>query len=182
MIAVAKLVLLTLVAIIAMAMSSEGRQLLDYYDDCYNGAYLDTYLSSELHCSVTACQEWLCSIALAHGRILSHIFRSWNIRRVGLVCNVLEYPFSHPQQLQIGHLASATEIVLSARRRELVSIVLYVKPCLRILDGQILRKTFGVCAGYRGWDWSRGDYYCHGRKLPLVNFCGMAILLWHRRC
>lgn len=39
MIAIAKLVLLTLVAIIAMAMSSEGRQLLDYYDDCYNGAY-----------------------------------------------------------------------------------------------------------------------------------------------
>lgn len=57
MIAIAKFVLLTLVAIIAMAMSSEGRQLLDYYDDCYNGAYSDTYLSLDSPCPSTACQE-----------------------------------------------------------------------------------------------------------------------------
>ena len=38
MFAVAKLVLLVLVAVLAFALSTEGRELLDYYDDCYNGA------------------------------------------------------------------------------------------------------------------------------------------------
>ncbi|CAL5218838.1 g569 [Coccomyxa viridis] len=37
MFAVAKLVLLVLVAVLAFALSTEGRELLDYYDDCYNG-------------------------------------------------------------------------------------------------------------------------------------------------
>ncbi len=37
MLAIAKLVLLALVAVLVFALSTEGRELLDYYDDCYNG-------------------------------------------------------------------------------------------------------------------------------------------------
>ena len=40
MLAVAKLVLLALVAVLVFALSTEARQLLDYYDDCYNGESL----------------------------------------------------------------------------------------------------------------------------------------------
>jgi len=36
MIAATKIAVLLLVAIIALAMSAQGRELLDYYDDCYN--------------------------------------------------------------------------------------------------------------------------------------------------
>ena len=36
MIAFAKIAVLLLVAIIAMALTAEARELLDYYDDCYN--------------------------------------------------------------------------------------------------------------------------------------------------
>ena len=36
MIAFIKIAVLLLVAIIAMALSAEARELLDYYDDCYN--------------------------------------------------------------------------------------------------------------------------------------------------
>ena len=36
MIAAMKIAVLLLVAIIAMAMSAQARELLDYYDDCYN--------------------------------------------------------------------------------------------------------------------------------------------------
>ena len=36
MIAAMKIAVLLLVAVIAMAMSAQGRELLDYYDDCYN--------------------------------------------------------------------------------------------------------------------------------------------------
>ena len=38
MLAIAKLVLLALVAVLAFALTAEGRELLDYYGDCYNGA------------------------------------------------------------------------------------------------------------------------------------------------
>jgi len=40
MLAIAKLVLLALVAVLVFALSTEGRELLQYYneyDDCYNG-------------------------------------------------------------------------------------------------------------------------------------------------
>ena len=39
MLAIAKLVLLALVAVLVFALSAEARELLDYYGDCYNGAY-----------------------------------------------------------------------------------------------------------------------------------------------
>ena len=37
MLALAKVAILVLVAILAFALSSEGRELLDYYGDCYGG-------------------------------------------------------------------------------------------------------------------------------------------------
>ena len=42
MIAFMKIAALLLVAIIAMALTAEARQLLDYYDDCYNREYSNT--------------------------------------------------------------------------------------------------------------------------------------------
>ena len=39
MIALARLALLALVAIVCLALTAEARELLDYYDDCYNGAW-----------------------------------------------------------------------------------------------------------------------------------------------
>ena len=40
MIALARFALLALVAIVCLALTAEARELLDYYDDCYNGADL----------------------------------------------------------------------------------------------------------------------------------------------
>ena len=40
MLALAKVSVLVLLAILAFALSSEGRELLDYYGDCYNGISL----------------------------------------------------------------------------------------------------------------------------------------------
>ena len=49
MLAIAKLVLLALVAVLVFALSTEGRELLQYYneyDDCYNGKHLSFGLRS----------------------------------------------------------------------------------------------------------------------------------------
>lgn len=58
MIAVMKIAVLLLVAIIALAMSAQARELLDYYDDCYNRepSYLSTYEMLRAH---TAYCVWL---------------------------------------------------------------------------------------------------------------------------
>ena len=46
MIAVAKLALLALVALVCLALTAEARELLDYYDDCYNGAWHQNHYAS----------------------------------------------------------------------------------------------------------------------------------------
>ena len=49
MIALARFALLALVAIVCLALTAEARELLDYYDDCYNGACPDIFLHLSTH-------------------------------------------------------------------------------------------------------------------------------------
>ena len=46
------------------------------------------------------------------------------------------------------------------------------------MQGLLLRcalSTYScLCAGYRGWNWGRGDYYCRGRESFASHFKLMA--------
>ena len=77
MIALAKLALLALVAIMCLALTAEARELLDYYDDCYNGAW---YLSS--HTFADSPRAWLFAASLPN--LSSLVFRTLESACIGV--------------------------------------------------------------------------------------------------
>lgn len=66
MLALAKVACLVLLAILAFALSSEGRELLDYYGDCYGGKNLQTSALSRL----TPCHLCFCCTGIRFSRPL----------------------------------------------------------------------------------------------------------------